>query len=172
MKEVKVIIETHRLRLRELVPGDLDNIMRMFGDAATMRFLPGVQTREEGAAWIAAQRERYVTDRCGYWACELSGTGQFIGYAGLNKQEVNGRAELRISHMFLPAFEHGGYAGEALRGCLNYGFEKFKIMQIVALIPSDNELSVRVAQRVGMTLGKTTVYKESVHGIWGVQRRG
>jgi RimJ/RimL family protein N-acetyltransferase len=171
LKDLKIIFETKRLRLRELVVGDLEHVMKMFGDPETMRFQPGVQTREECAAWIAGQRERYAADGCGYWACELSDTDEFIGHAGLIKQEVNHRAELSVGYLFYPKFQFGGYAGEALRGCLAYGFEKYKTAQIVALIRSENDLSVRVAQRVGMTLGKTTVIKESVHGIWGVQRR-
>jgi RimJ/RimL family protein N-acetyltransferase len=165
------VIETNRLDLRELEPGDLDDVMRLLGDPQAMRYQPGVQTREEGAAWIVGQQERYTRDHCGYWACELREIRRFIGYAGILKETVNGHPELRISYLFLPAYEHGGYAGEALRGCLAYGFEKFKCQQMVALIRSENDLSIRVAQRLGMTLGKTTIHKGSEHGIWGMQRR-
>ncbi len=172
MKENKYILETNRLRLRELVNSDLDDVMKMFSDETTMRFWPRVRTREEGIAWIAEQKASYAANGCGYWACELRDSGDFVGQVGLLKQEVDGQPELQLSYLFVPEHSIGGYAGEISRGCMTYGFEKYKVQQIIALIRPDNESAVRTAQRIGMTLGKTTTHKDALHGIWSVKKRG
>jgi RimJ/RimL family protein N-acetyltransferase len=172
MKDTKLILETNRLRLREYATSDLNNVMKMFSDAETMRFHPNVQTREEGAAWIAAQQASYAKDGCGAWACELRDSGQFIGQVGLSKQEVNGQNEINLFYTFLPAFTVAGYGGEILRGCMLYGFEKYKVAQIISLIRPENATHLRLAQRLGMTQNKTAVYRDTVHEIWGMKRRG
>ncbi len=172
MKESKNILETNRLLLRELGNSDLDELMIIFTNELTMKSMPGIQTREQGAEWLAEQRARYQTDGCGYWACELRKTGDFVGYAGLIKDLVNGQPELRFDYQFMPSHRFSGFAGEIMRGCLAYGFEKYKVPQIVALIRPDNEAFAGVAQRVGMTLGKHTTHLEAQHGIWGMKRGG
>jgi len=157
---------TLRLQLRELTPSDLDHLMRILADPMAMRYWPSFMSRDEGIEWIERQLNRYANDGCGYWACELTATGEFVGQAGLLMQEVDGMRELGLGYMFIPEFWGNGYATEASRGCLDYGFRNYPVDHIVALIRPENEPSIRVAQRLDMTLWKTTEYKGFVHGVW------
>ena len=167
---VPFILETPRLTLRELTSSDLDNLMRILSDPEAMRYWPAVMSREEGMAWIQRQQARYVSDGCGYWACELKGMEEFVGQAGLIVQDVDGEKELGLGYMFIPAYWGQGFATEASLGCLEHGFKNYPVDHIVALIRPENEPSIRVAQRLNMTLWKTTVYKEFVHGVWRTER--
>ena len=61
------ILETARLKLRELVPADLDFMAEMLADADLMRYYPRRLTGDLSADWIARQRERYAADGYGLW---------------------------------------------------------------------------------------------------------
>lgn len=165
------ILETERLRLRELRDDDLDNLMRILGDARAMEFWPSVMTRAEGAEWIARQRQRCAQDGCGYWACEVRATGEFAGQTGLLATELDGGRELGLGYMFIPGYWGRGYATEIARGCLDYGFRKFPVEQIVVLIRPENEPSLRVAARLQYDLWQTVNYKGYVHRVFRITRR-
>jgi RimJ/RimL family protein N-acetyltransferase len=53
-----VILETNRLTLREITPGDLDFFAEMMADPEVMRFFPKANTRDEVRAWIDRQLAR------------------------------------------------------------------------------------------------------------------
>jgi RimJ/RimL family protein N-acetyltransferase len=156
--------------LRELTPSDLDNLMRILADPEAMRYWPSPMSREEGMKWIDRQRIRYVSDGCGYWACELKDSGEFVGQAGLLKQDVEGVTELGIGYMFIPQFWGRGYATEISQSCLAHGFSHYEVDHIVALIRPENEPSIRVAKRLKMSLWKTAEYYGFVHGVWRKER--
>lgn len=57
------------------------------------------------------------------------------------------------------AFWGKGYATEAGRGMLNYGFSVLKLPVIYAVVKPEHHASIRVTQRLGMKLvGKTKQY--------------
>ena len=79
-----------------------------------------------------------------------------------------------------PAFEIGwtlkrefwgkGYASEAARRALQYGFNELDKPHIISLIHPDNKASIHVAERLGETLeGKTELFGHDVL-IYGIDR--
>src|SRR6476659_6827327 len=96
------ILETDRLRLRELVPEDLEFLAEMLSDAEVMRYYPRRLTRDLSSEWIERQIARYLTDGYGLWLAEQrSGAeqGQPIGQVGLVKQTINGAEECEIGYL-------------------------------------------------------------------------
>lgn len=79
----KTILETERLRLREMSEADLDFLSALLGDAAVMRYWPKTCDREESRAWIKRQEERYARDGFGFWLAVSKATGLPVGQAGL-----------------------------------------------------------------------------------------
>ena len=67
---MRCVLETERLKLRELSLDDLDFVAEMLADADVMRFYPKRHSREESAAWIQRQLDRY--DRDGYLAAAVA----------------------------------------------------------------------------------------------------
>lgn len=56
-----------------------------------------------------------------------------------------------------------GYATEAGKGIINYGFNVLKLLVIYAVVKPENHASVKVTQRLGMTpLGITNQYYSGV----------
>src|ERR1700675_2726420 len=93
------IIETDRLRLREMEVADLDFIATMLADAEVMRHYPSTCSRSEAEGWIKRQRTRYAKHGHGLWLTVELATGQPVGQVGLLLQEVEGTFEPEIGYL-------------------------------------------------------------------------
>jgi RimJ/RimL family protein N-acetyltransferase len=69
MMNMKVVIETPRLILREFVPHDADALARVISDPQTMRFYPAPFDRAGAEDWITATfvATRETATACGRW---------------------------------------------------------------------------------------------------------
>lgn len=151
-------IETRRLLLRPFNLADLDDLARLFGDAAVMRYL-GVEggqtlTRDETQAaleiFIAGWRERGF-DR---WAARLKATQEMIGLCGLRL--LDDMPELVYA---LRKENWGqGFAAEAARACLRFAFEELRLERVVAVTRPGNVASQRVLEKIGMRYEREAQY--------------
>lgn len=146
-------LSTERLLLRRWLPEDLDPFARYSADPEAMRYFPSTHTREQSDA-LARELARPIEERgWGFWAVEVRKGPRFIGFVGL--KEANFEAH------FTPAVEIGwrlgrehwgnGYATEAARAALDFGFSELDLEEIVAITVPANQRSRRVMERLGMT---------------------
>lgn len=75
-------LETERLRLRPMEPGDLDPFHVVVSDPVSMRFYPKPFDREATRAWIERVRRRYEDHGFGLLAVVEKETGEMIGDCG------------------------------------------------------------------------------------------
>jgi ribosomal-protein-alanine N-acetyltransferase len=144
------IFETERLRLREFVETDFDDVYSMLSDPIAMKYYPNPYTREHVRKWEDTGIERYQRHGHGLWVNELKDDNSFVGYVGLINHEIDEVAEIEIGYMLKKEFWGKGYATEAAHGCKNYGFEILKQTKLVSFIDPANLPSKRVAERIGM----------------------
>jgi RimJ/RimL family protein N-acetyltransferase len=147
-----VELSTERLRLRAWRDSDLEPFAAMNADARVMEFLSAPLTRAESDALATRIRTTFATYRFGLWAVEVLGGAPFIGFVGLS-------GPLFAAH-FAPCTEVGwrlahahwghGYAAEAAREVLSYGFEQLALDEIVAFTAAGNARSRAVMERIGM----------------------
>ncbi len=74
--------------------------------------------------------------------------GTFIGHAGL--EYIPGAPEVEIAYTLMKAYWGRGYATEAARASLSYGFEALNLPEIYALAFPANEASQNVMRKLGM----------------------
>ena len=146
------IIETERLLLRRWRDGDREPFASICADPRVMKFFPSTQTREQSGAQI--DRQNSHMDRHGFcfWALENRASGEFLGFTGL--------LNVGFAAPFAPAVEIGwrlahrfwdaGYAGEAARASVAWGFNTLRLDEIVSFAFVDNWRSRRVMERIGM----------------------
>lgn len=146
-------LRTDRLLLRRWRPSDRAPFAELNADPRVMEHFPATMTREESDALI--DRIEGYFDRHGYglWALEVAETGTFIGFTGLIPQTFEAH--------FTPAVEVGwrlaahawghGYASEAARASLTYGFDRLGLDEIVSMTIPANTRSQAVMRRIGMT---------------------
>lgn len=163
---MKTILETERLTLREFTPADAGDLARTLCDRENMRFYPEPYARSDVDRWIARSLERYAAQGAGLWAVILKETGQFAGDCGLILQRVDGEVETEVGYHLERVYQGRGYATEAARACLDYGFNKLGRRRIISLIRPENTPSRRVAERNGMKVEKTTIHGGLPHLVY------
>lgn len=145
-------IMTDRLILRNWREEDRPAFFEMNADPEVMRFFERTRSRAEADAALDRFVREIDRDGYGFWALELREIGRVIGFAGLR--------DIDFDEPFAPAVEIGwrlltpywgsGYATEAARACLAYGFEQMGLTEIVSFAVPQNRRSRRVMERINM----------------------
>ena len=146
-------IQTPRLLLRPWRDADLAPFAAMNADPVVMEFFPRPLDRAESDAAVARIRDHFAARGFGLWAVEVPDVADFIGFVGL--------AVPRFEAHFTPCVEIGwrlarehwgrGYATEAARAALGFGFEELALDEIVSFTAPANVRSRAVMERIGMT---------------------
>lgn len=82
------ILETRRLRLRELTEDDFADLCDMLRDEACMYAYEHAFSKEESMDWLRRQLDRYKAHGIGLWAVVRKEDGVFLGQCGLTLQQV------------------------------------------------------------------------------------
>ncbi|MGN1281137.1 MAG: GNAT family N-acetyltransferase [Succinivibrio sp.] len=147
---MKIILETPRLILREMVREDLDALSSILMDERVMYAYNGPFSSEETQVWLDRQFERYKEFGFGLWAVILRKTGKMIGQCGITMQDFNGTQVPEIGYLFAYDYWHKGYATEAARACTEYGFTILEFDRLYSIIRDTNTPSINVAKRNNM----------------------
>jgi RimJ/RimL family protein N-acetyltransferase len=145
-------LRTPRLLLRQWKESDRAPWAALNADPAVMEHFPSRLTREESDARLDRFRARGDADGFGLWAVEAPGEAPFIGFVGL--------AVPTFTTAFTPCVEIGwrlaaahwgkGYAQEAAREALRFGFDALKLDEIVSFTVPANTRSWRLMEKLGM----------------------
>ena len=152
-----MILETKRLRLRELTEGDRPGLCGILQDGAAMYAYEHAFSDREVDQWLARQMDRYRREGFGLWAVIRREDGAFVGQCGLTLQDWDGRRVPEIGYLFRKDCRHKGYAAEAASACREYAFNVPGFNEIYSIIRDNNIPSQNVAKRNGMTPAGTFV---------------
>lgn len=153
-----MILETERLRLREMTAADLPALRGILQDPVAMTAYEGAFDEAMVRDWLDRQLERYRGDGFGLWAVELrdpdadSSGGRVIGQCGITRQRIDGAGVLEIGYLFNRAHWHRGYAAEAAAACRDHAFAVLGAERVYAQVRDTNLASMNVAIRLGMTV--------------------
>ena len=162
------VIRTERLSLRWLEPRDFPSLLSMFNDPIVMKYYPKMLNEEETLAWMGRVFEGYKNYGHSFYGVELIETGQVIGQIGLLPQIVEGNYRTELGYLLKSEYFGKGFATEAGRTCLEYGFRKLGADVIISLIRPENTPSRAVAKRLGLEVEKEIEWKghpSLVHSI-------
>lgn len=147
---MRTVLETERLRLREMTLDDLDFVAAMLADPQVMRFYPRCYSREEAQAWIRRQMDRYARDGHGLWLVLSRSDGEPVGQVGLVRQQVGGADEIEVGYLIHHPFWRRGFAAEAAAAARDYALGVLGRPRVISLIRPENTPSQAVARRLGM----------------------
>ena len=142
-----VMIETERLRLLTLRESDIAELVPLIGDhrvAATTLRIPHPFAEEDAREYLNSPTKANEL-RLGI---RLRASGEFIGGIGLHPCQEHKRAEL--GYWIGVRYWGQGYATEAARAVVKYGFEKAQLNRIFAAHFKHNPASGKVLQKIGM----------------------
>jgi RimJ/RimL family protein N-acetyltransferase len=161
------LLVTPRLRLRMLQAEDFDEYAAIHSDIDVTRFTTRVPlTREEAWKHMAPVVGHWHLRGYGMWGVEEIATKKLVGRVGYHCPE--GWPEYELGWTIGREFWGKGFATEAARAALEYGFDVMRRDHIISLIDPDNGRSIAVAERLGQTLeGEREIagYRLLVYGI-------
>jgi RimJ/RimL family protein N-acetyltransferase len=146
-------LRTSRLVMRRWQASDREPFAAVNGDPHTMRFFPATLDQAESDALIDRIEQRFEAQGFGLWALEIAGTGQFIGFTGLNPMpdDMPGAGAMEVGWRLARAAWHNGYATEAARAALDVAFGRLEMPEIYSMTAILNEPSQAVMRRLGLT---------------------
>jgi RimJ/RimL family protein N-acetyltransferase len=146
-------LDPPRLKLRGWRDDDREPFAAMNADPVVMEHFPAVLTRRQSDELVEKIEAGFEANGFGLWALEVRESGEFIGFAGLSVPGFEAH--------FTPAVEVGwrlarsawgsGYATEAARAALRFGFEEAGLEEVVSFTTVDNDRSRAVMERLGMS---------------------
>jgi ribosomal-protein-alanine N-acetyltransferase len=145
-------IRTARLRVRAWREDDFDAYAAMNADPRVMEFFPGVLSRDESRLRFARGNALMAEHGIGMWPVEVIGGAAFIGMVGLAKPDFDAPFMPAVEIGWRLAAEHWGqgYATEAARAVLAFGFDRLALPEIVSFTTVGNVRSRRVMEKLGM----------------------
>jgi ribosomal-protein-alanine N-acetyltransferase len=143
-------LETERLTLRPFEPGDAHDFHAVRSDPSTFEYLTSAPaaTLEDTRAQIARLMEYREEHGFGIAAVVERASGRVIGDCGL--QLLEDGPDVEVGYKLGRQYRGRGYATEAARAWLEYGFHTLELDRIVAVAWPDNVASWRVMEKCGM----------------------
>jgi len=156
-------LQTQRLVVRSMTREDLEPYYRLNSDPQVMRFMGrAVWTREQTGQVLEAvmtNSRNHLLD----WvaAADRVAPEKMLGMVCLlrlpeaHQAEVGGGPYIEVGWRMLPEYWNRGYATEAARAVVEYGFDVRGLTEIVCIVDSANAASLRVAEKLGLAYEKT-----------------
>jgi len=152
---MKVITETERLIIRELLPTDSKDMLELHSDPEVHIYLANktITSKQKIIECIDVVKQQYVDYGVGRWAMINKSTGEFIGWTGLEFvfHEINGHRHFYdLGYRLMKRYWGQGFATESAIASLDYGFEKLNIDTVYAMVDCDNMGSNKILNKVGL----------------------
>ncbi len=149
---VKIFIETERLVLREWSDADKPAYIEMNRDEDVMEFFPSILTAEQSLQHIERINELIKKSGYGLFAAERKEDGAFIGFTGFShpRFEASFTPCIEIGWRIASEFWNKGYATEAAKACILFGFDQIKWNDIYSFTSVLNIRSENVMKKIGM----------------------
>ena len=148
---IRPAIETERLLLRPFGAGDAARVAQLAGArevAATTANIPHPYALSDAEGWIAGQQDAWESGADATFAVTLREDGVLIGAIALRIERDHERAEL--GYWIGVPYWGQGYATEAARAVLSFGFDQLGLNRVFARHMSSNPASGRVMEKIGM----------------------
>ncbi|SHM49711.1 GNAT family N-acetyltransferase [Chryseobacterium polytrichastri] len=147
-------IETERLLLRKLEDTDYERLFLLDSDPEVMKYIgvPVVKDVNDSKKMIQFIQKQYAENGVGRFAVIEKESNLLIGWSGLKflTEPINGYKNVyELGYRYLPEYWGKGYAMEAAKASLNYGFNDIDTDIIYAMAHSENDGSNHILQKLG-----------------------
>lgn len=143
-----IVFTTNRLILREFDVTDAKTMFDLNSDEEVLKYTGDKQfdSLDEAKKFFENYPD-YEQNGFGRWAVVLRENKETIGWCGLKK---NTDETIDLGYRFFKKEWNKGYATEAAKACLDFGFEVLEMPEIVANSDKNNGGSIRVMEKIGM----------------------
>lgn len=147
-----VMLTAEQVTLREFRDADADGIFSIVGDDRVTRWLSfDSRSREEAQRMLSGVIERaQLAERTEYYLAVTQSTSpnRLVGFARL---ALSGVRAGKLGYAIHADHWGCGYATDAVRALINFGFDQLGLHRLSAAIGPENHASIAVVQKLGFT---------------------
>ncbi|MCK1995200.1 GNAT family N-acetyltransferase [Peribacillus muralis] len=135
-------LNTKRLRLREIHEHDAEALFQILSTDEVIRFYgqDALLDVQQAKDIVASFAKNYLENRVIRWGIERKDTKELIGTIGFHAYSPNYR-RAEIGYVIHPAHWRIGFASEALKEIIAYGFNNLQLTRIGAVVFLENQPS-------------------------------
>ena len=146
------VLTTARMTLADITEADFTATYAADRDPLVARYvgdgLPELRSFEEYCDYFKGRISSWTNERYRMWVMRLHGDKALIGWVML--RPINDTSHVEVGYR-LPQSSWGkGYATEATRAVLDYGFSSIGLDEITAVTHADNAASQHVLIKAGL----------------------
>lgn len=153
-------LRSERLAMTDLATADFTATYAMDTDPLVMRHIgtgePETRPFDEYRAFITQRLGLWLSDRFHMWAMRPHGSNDFLGWVML--KPIRDTPHIEVGYRMPPSSWGKGYATEATRAVLDYGFNTVGLDEITAVTHPDNAASQHVLTKCGLKRDGTLNY--------------
>ena len=165
---MKLPLTTPRLLLRRFRTEDLPSISHYRNLSEVARFQSWTHNgMTEATAFYEQQRSQAFAEDESWFqlAVEIQANGALAGDVGIHFLDHGRQAELGMT--FSPAYQHQGYAREAMRAVMALLFEQLAHHRLTAVVDTRNTGAIKLLEGLGFR--REAHYRQNIFfkGVWG-----
>ena len=152
MNDTFPILLSERLQLRQVVSSDAPTVLKGYSDVRVNQHMSvSYHTLEEVNVQLKWYYELFNEKTGIWWGICLKDSGEMIGNGGFHLwNKIHRNAEM--GYWILPEFQKKGYASEAIREMMRYGFDHMNLHRIEAIVETENGPSSKLLKDAGFVL--------------------
>lgn len=154
----RITLVTTRLTLRQFTIEDREALLTITKEPGIFQYFP------TKSAWTMEKVERSIQHQINHWfafgygqmAITLRESGQLLGWCGL--EFLPDTSETEVGYLLSHEFWGKGFATEAARASLEFGFETVRLKEIIGLTDPLNTASQHVLEKCGLAFTRRQHY--------------
>jgi len=172
---MKIITETERLIIREIVSTDVDVMLELHADPEVHIYLGNktITSEEEIMKAIHSLGQQYKDFGVGRWAMINKKTNEFIGWTGIEfvrKETNNHRNFYDLGYRLLKKFWGQGFATESAFASVDYAFDQLNATEIYGMADIANDGSNKILKKVGLKFIEIFDFEGIKHNWYKLER--
>ena len=142
-------METERTILRYITQEDFEEILEMYGEPDTFKYIaPALNKTREWYINFLQTRIDQVTNGSGYhWVARSKENNEFMGLMNLNP--IAGTDKVQVGFQLRREYWNQGYASELTKRVLEFGFDDTGLRVIYGVFDKENTASLKIFQKFG-----------------------
>ncbi|MEZ6164573.1 MAG: GNAT family N-acetyltransferase [Phycisphaerales bacterium] len=150
-----LVCETHRARIEQIGPRDVEDMHLVYGDPLVVGFVDNGEPLDRAGCvrWVEVTEANVRTRGYGMCIVRCRETRELIGFIGL--VHPGGQEVPEIKYALRPQWWGRGYASELVAGLTSHGITHLGMDRIIATVHPENTASARVLKRCGYRLIET-----------------
>lgn len=139
-------METERLIIRKFYENDWEDLFEYLSKKEVLKYEPELESNEEDCRKKAIER----ADSDNFFAVCLKENHKMIGHVYFSRVEPEEFLTWEIGYIFNPSYYGKGYATEACKKIIDYGFNELGAYRIFARCNPENKASWKLLERLLM----------------------